>query len=258
MALSVRSVWLRGERAVEGVGGLGTAIWSKPPEVRRAIAELGGVFPLTHLALDLDAIRAAGPEATWKALLGRSGGWTELLGELVPAIASALRAPSAFGFVLPDPRAVAVELGDTSDRGALKAGLQVASFLQPLRSAGLSFAVVALSGAPTPEVTRAVTPVLRNAGMYGWRRAVEMPTLGDALPPATDLRLVAGAKLAELEPVWNRGEEVGGGLEPDLWTGGGLGGKAPPLFCLYGIAPAGVDAAATVAAGRRLREWMSS
>ena len=256
--LSGRSVWLRGERAVEGVGGLGAAIWSRPPEVRRAIAELAGVFPLTHLALDLDAIRAAGPEATWKALLGRSGGWSELLDELVPAIASALRAPIAFGFVLPEPRGVAAELGDPSERGALKAGLQVASFLQPLRSAGLSFAVVAVSGAPTPEVTRAVTPILRNAGMYGWRRAVEVSTLDGPLPPEADLRLVAGAKLAELEPAWNRAEEVGGGLEQDFWAGGELGNKAPPLFCLYGIAPAGVDAARTVAAGRRLREWMSS
>jgi hypothetical protein len=244
---------------VEGVGGLGAAIWSRPPEVRRAIAELAGVFPVTHLALDFDAVRAsAGPEPTWKALLGRSGGWTELLGELVPAIASALRAPCVFGFALPDPRAVAAELGDTSDRGALKAGLQVASFLQSLRSAGLSFAIVLLGSAPTPEVTRAVTPVLRNAGMYGWRRAVEMPTLDASLPPETDLRLVPGAKLADLEPAWNRGEEVGGGLETDLWTDGSPVGKAPPLFCLYGIAPAGVDAAATVAAGRRLREWTSS
>lgn len=258
MALTGRSVWLRGERAVEGVGGLGSPIWSRPPEVRRAIAELAGVFPLTHLVLDLDAIRAAaGPEASWKALLGRTGGWSELLAELVPAITSALRAPAAFGFALPDPRAVAAELGDLSDRGALKAGLQVASFLQGLRAAGIAFAVVLLDGVPTPEVVRAVTPVLRNAGLYGWRRAVELPTLDTPLPPETDLRLVAGSTLAEIEPVWNRGEEVGGGLD-GAWTGEGLGGKAPPSFCLYGAAPVGIDAAATVAAGRRLREWMGS
>ena len=257
MSLSGRSVWLRGERAVEGVGGLGPQIWSRPPEVRRAIAELAGVFPVTHLALDLDAIRVgAGPETTWKALLARGGGWNEHLGELVPAIASALRAPCAFGFALPDPRAVAAELGDASDRGTLKAGLQVASFLQSLRAAGLGFAVVLLDGAATPEVVRAVTPVLRNAGMYGWRRALELPTVDAPLPPETDLRLVADANVAALEAAWNRGEEVGGGLE-HAWTDEGLRGKAPAAFCLYGSAPAGVDAAATVAAGRRLREWMS-
>lgn len=258
MPLAGRSVWLRGERAVEGVGGLGPAIWSRPPEVRRAIAELAGVFPLTHLALDLDAIRgAAGPEASWKALLARAGGWNEHLAELVPAIGSALRTPCAFGFALPDPRRVAAELGDTSDRGALKAGLQVASFLQGLRAAGLAFVVVLLEGAPSPETARAVTPVLRNAGLYGWRRAVELPGPDTPLPPEADLRLVPGTTLAVVEPAWSRGEEVGGGLE-SVWTSEGLGGKAPPSLCLYGAPPARIDAAAMVAAGRRLREWMSS
>ncbi|MGH7803740.1 MAG: hypothetical protein ACREQJ_05285, partial [Candidatus Binatia bacterium] len=156
----------------------------------------------------------------------------------------------------PDPRVVAAELGDASDRGALKAGLQVASFLQGLRAAGVSFAIVLLDASPTPEIIRAVTPALRNAGLYGWRRALELPSGDLPIPPETDLRLVRGATLAELEPAWSRGEEIGGGLE-SFWTGETVGGKAPPAVCLYGAAPAGVDAAATVAAGRRLREWMS-
>jgi hypothetical protein len=185
-----------------------------------------------------------------------AGGWGELLGELVPAVASALHPPVVFGLALPDPRTVAAEAGDASERGTLKGGLLVASFLQGLRAAGLAFVVIRLGSGGGADVTKATAPVLRNAGLYGWKRAVERSSLEEAPIPDADVRLVDGAAIADVEGGWARGEAIGGGLAAALWKGEELAGNPPPSFLLYGATPPGLDVAAIVAAGRSLRKWM--
>ena len=256
MPLEGRSLWLRAEHAIESIAGAGAPSWSKPPEVRRAIMELGGVFPVTHLVIDLDAVRlGAGPDPTWKALLGRGPGWGELLGELVPAIASALRPPCAFGLALPDPRAVAAEIGDGSDRVTLKAGLLLASFLQGFRAAGLAF--VALRLCPDgADVAKAAAPVLRNAGMYGWNRAIERSSLEEPTLADVDVRLVDDTTPDAVRAAWAAGEAVGGGIASGVWQGEEIAGNTPSSFLLYGATPPGLEVASIVAAGRALRKWM--
>src|SRR5439155_574942 len=80
-----------------------------------------------------------------------------------------VRGRAVWGVGLPGPAEVAETFGDASERGVLKAGLQLASFLQGFREAGIGFVAIDLTGAGVPA--KAVAPIFRNAELYGWRRA---------------------------------------------------------------------------------------
>lgn len=249
-----RTIWLRVGAGVETLSGMGTAVWHEPAAVRNALREMLSVLPATHLQIDLGSLRRrTDPPAEWKALLARGEGFGELLGEMVQAIGDAVRGRAEWGIGFPGPVAVAESLGDVSERGLLKAGLQLASFLQGLREAGIGFVALDLAGAPAPE--KALAPFFRNAEMYKWRRAAirseDVPTGG------AEIRLVEALPYESLLPRWQAGELVGGGLGAAFWGGAPLPQPAAVRALLYGEIPLGVEAAAIVACGRSLSSWVS-
>ena len=235
MAGAERSIWLRVANGVEILSGQGRTVWNEPPAVANALRELLSVLPLTHVQIDLEALRGrCEPRAHWKTLLSREGDWTDLLRETVAATNDAIRGRAVWGLGLPGPAEVAQDLGDASERGLTKAGIQLASFLQGFREAGLSFIAVDLTAAGTPDKT--VAPIFRNAQMYGWRPAAMVESAGAS---------VAGAEVRLL---------MRDGLPASFWSGDAtdLPGEQPILF---GEIPAGIDAGAIVAAGRNLQRW---
>jgi hypothetical protein len=226
--VSEASIWLRVTNGVAILSGRGAAVWSEPPLVANALRELLSVVPMTHAQIDLEALRCrSSPAATWKATLGREGDWGELLRELGAAVSDATRGRATWGLGLPSPAAVAAELGDASERDVLKAGLQIAGFLQGFREAAIGFVTVDLR---TAVAEKAVAPIFRNAQMYGWTRAAMV---------ADDPASTAGADVLLVD-----------GLTDRFWSGE----EAPPRAAvIFGEIPAGIDAAGIVAAGRALR-----
>jgi len=221
-------IWIRVGSGVEILSGLGAGVWNEPAAVRNALRELFSVMPMTHAQIDLDRLRArTDPPADWKTVLGRTGDWADLLREMVAAIGDAARGRAAWGIGLPNPVVVAESLGDASERGALKAGIQLAAFLQAFREAPIGFVAIDLTGPEVPE--KAVAQVLRNAQMYGWRQAAVVAAPRSPAP-------------AELQLV----DSLGAGF----WSGGDA--SAPAGDLVHGEIPAGIDAAAIVAAGRRI------
>jgi hypothetical protein len=160
---------------------------------------------------------------------------------------------ATWGLGLPSPVLLATELGDSSERGVLKAGLQIAGFLQGFRDAGLGF--IALDLAAGAVADKAVAPSLRNAEMYGWRRAVVIGEMGEA-PVGAEIRLATGQEFHTLAGAWERGELFGGGLDGSFWRGQALPRPAPPRALLFGAIPDGLEPAYIVAAGRELRAWL--
>jgi len=231
MAGADRSIWLRVANGVESLSGQGPRVWNEPPAVANALRELLSVLPITHVEIDLATLRRRHePRAQWKAMLSREGDWHELLRELVAAVDDAVRGRAAWGLGLPGPDGVADELGDPSERGVLKAGLQLAGFLQGFREAGVGFVSVDLTGARVSE--KAVAPIFRNAQMYGWKRAA---IVGD------DSASAAGAEVRLVDRLSER-----------LWTADEPAPQGPTWF---GEIPPGIEPAAIVAAGRKLHGW---
>lgn len=125
MAGGDRNIWLRVGIGLGRVVDRGADLWLDPGAVRRALLELQGVFPATHLEISLSDVVACAPtDGNWSAFLQGAGRWSELIAELSQAIGDAVRAPVVWGVGLPDPRVVAKSIGDESERGALKAGLR--------------------------------------------------------------------------------------------------------------------------------------
>jgi hypothetical protein len=249
-----RSVWLRVGAGIETLSGVGRSVWNEPASARNALRELLSVLPATHVQIDLASLRRrSDPESGWKILLSRGEDWSDLLRETAAATTDAVRGHATWGLGMPSPALVAAELGDSSERGVLKAGLQLAGFLQGVREGGLGF--VALDLASGAVADKAVAPLLRNAEMYGWQRAVVLPEVGEA-SPGGEIRLAAGQDFQSLTGRWERGELVGGGLDESFWSGQALPQPAPSCALLYGTIPEGLEAAAIVAAGRGLRAWM--
>jgi hypothetical protein len=254
-----RAVWLRVANGVNSLSEAGARVWLEPAQTRKALGELLGVFPATHVQIDLSALAYAGDaDGGWGALLSRVGRWPDLLKELALALGSAMRAPAVWGLGLPSPGALAPILGDASERGVLKAGLQLASFLQVFREAQIGFVAVDVSDPPNPGEPRALAPIFRNSEMYGWRRAICVADLRAAAATCmgAEIALVQTARIAELCPAWEGGDLVGGGLCGDFWKGGELEKPAPRRFLLYGAIPEGTPPRALVQAGRMLRAWM--
>jgi hypothetical protein len=251
-----RTIWLQVTHAIEALSASGRAVWSQPSAVQKALGELLGVFPATHVQLNLDALFHPGDgKEDWAALLSRSGQWSAFLSELALAITEAVRPPVVWGIGLPGPQYVAASLGDTSERGVVKAGLQVASFLQALREARVGFVTVDLRGTAVASMERAIAPVFRNSGMYGWKRAVcadDIIAISGSFAGA-DIGLVPSATITELSSLWNEGKLVGGGCSAAFWTNGSLEEKLPAKFFLYGEAPEGIAPKVLVEAGRFLR-----
>ena len=231
MAGADRSIWLRVANGVESLSGEGPRVWNEPPAVANALRELLSVLPITHVQIDLAALRRRHePRAQWKAMLSREGDWNELLRELVAAVGDAVRDRAAWGLGLPGPDGVANELGDPSERGVLKAGLQLAGFLQGFREAGVGFVSVDLTGASVSE--KAVAPIFRNAQMYGWKRAAIV---------RDDSASAAGAEVRLVDRLSER-----------LWTADEPAPQGPTWF---GEIPPGIEPASIVAAGRKLHGW---
>jgi len=229
--VSERTIWIRVGNGVEVLSGLGAAVWNEPAAVRNALRELLSVMPITHAQIDLAPLRArTEPAAEWKTVLARAGDWGDILREMVAAIGDAVRGRAQWGLGLPNPAVVAESLGDASERGALKAGIQLAAFLQTFREAGLGFVAIDLTGPVVAE--KAVSQVLRNAQMYGWRQAVMVAA--PLSPAPAEIQLVAD------------------GLGAAFWAGDETPGALSSDPSLYGEIPAGIEAAAIVAAGRRL------
>jgi hypothetical protein len=249
------SVWLRVAAGIETLSGLGRSVWNEPAAGRNALRELLSVMPLTHVQVDLAALRGrVDPPADWKVVLSRGADWADVLRETAAATADAVRGRAVWGLGMPSPATVAEGLGDASERGLLKAGLQLASFLQGLREAGLAFVALDLTSGAVAD--KAVAPLLRNAEMYGWRRAV---VLGDVEQPSAgaEIRLASGQDYQVLAGAWERGELIGGGLDGAFWAGQPLPRPAPARALLFGAIPAGLEAAVIVKAGRDLQSWMA-
>jgi hypothetical protein len=250
-----RSIWLRVASGIETLSGLGRGVWNEPAAGRNALRELLSVLPATHVQLDLAAMRRRTEPATeWRTVLSRAADWPDLLRETAAATTDAVRGRASWGLGMPSPAAVAGELGDSSERGVLKAGLQLASFLQGLREAGLGFISLDLGSGAVPD--KAVAPLLRNAEMYGWSRAVVLANIAQASPGA-EVRLVPGIDFRTLAAAWEKSELLGGGLDGAFWSGQPLPSPALGRALLYGTIPEGLEAAAIVGAGRALREWLA-
>jgi hypothetical protein len=249
-----RSVWVRVATGIETLSGLGRGVWNEPAAGRNALRELLSVLPVTHVQVDLAALRGrSDPAADWRIVLARGAGWADLLRETAAATADAVRGRAAWGLGMPNPALVAAELGDSSERGVLKAGLQLAGFLQGFREAGMAFVTLDLAGGAVADKTAA--PLLRNAELYGWRRAVVLGDVAQRVAGA-EIRLGSGQDYPTLRDAWEKGELVGGGLDGVFWTGQPLPRPAPARALLFGAIPEGLEAAAIVTAGRLLREWM--
>ncbi len=243
-----RTIWVRAGAGIEILSGMGAAVWNEPAAVRNAVREMLSVVPATHLQIDLDSMRRRSePAAEWKSVLARSDGFGALLAEMVQATSDAVRGRAEWGLGFPGPQEVAESLGDASERGVLKAGLQLASFLQAVRESGITFVAIDLAGAPAPDKTTA--PFFRNAEMYKWRRAARR---NEPAPVAgAEIRLLDDSPAAALVSHWEAGELVGGGLDASFWAGQPLP-ALPARSLLYGSIPPTSEAAAIVAAGRGL------
>ncbi len=246
-----RSVWLRVAPGVESLAENGRGVWVEPAAVRKALGELLGVFPITQVQIDIAAfLHSEDTGSEWASLLSRSGHWGALLPELALAVTDAVRPPTVWGIGLPGPKEVAVSLGDESERGVLKAGLQLASFLQVFRESRLGFVTVDLRDTGVSGMERAIAPIFRNSEMYGWLGAVcvrDLAARSGSLAGAK-VTLIHNAEFAEMLPLWDRGELVGGGLGGD-----------PPQKCLfYGEVPERASAKTIVETGRILRSWLAT
>jgi hypothetical protein len=255
-----RSVWLQVANGVKSLAENGRGVWAEPAAVRKVLGELLGVFPVTHVQIDIAAVlRSGDTDSDWASLLSRSGHWGVLLPELALAVTDAVRPPMVWGLGLPGPQEVAVSLGDESERSVLKAGLQLAAFLQVFRASRLGFVTVDLRNTGVSGMERAITPIFRNSEMYGWLGAIcvrDLAARRGSLAGAK-VTLVHDGKFAELLPLWERGEVVGGGLSGELWNGGGLGGDPPQKCLLYGEVPERASAKTIVETGRILRSWLA-
>ena len=238
MAGRERSIWLRVANGLEILSGQGRRVWNEPAAVRNALRELLSVVPVTHVQIDVSALRGrSDPPAEWRALLARAEDWDDLLRELVAATSDAVRGRAVWGIGLPGPTEVAESLGDASERGVLKAGLQLASFLQGFREAGIGFVAIDLTGGSVPAKT--VAPIFRNAELYGWKRAAVVRDESQSACGA-DISLV-----------------VRTGLSAGFWTGEESFAPALDAEIVFGEIPAGTEPAAIVTAGRGLRAWMA-
>ncbi len=250
-------VWVGVAHGVESVSGAGAAVWRDPAAARKALGELLSVLPLTHGQIDLDAMLGSGEQgaAAWRSML--DGKSDDSLREITAAINDAFRPPAVWGVGLPCPDAVAALLGDVSERAVLKAGLQIAARLRLFRDAGASFAAIDLANANFAEHERALKPILRNAEMYGWKRALCVPTLADAvrLGDAADAALTLNSRVSELDSMWRQGSAIGGGLTEGVWAGEPLAARQAPRFFLFGRIPAGAPVPAIVDAARRISSW---
>jgi hypothetical protein len=257
---SDRNIWLRIGSGLGRLVDRGADIWLDPGVVRRALLELQGVFPATHLEISLpDVVGCAAADGNWLAFLQGNGRWSELIAELSQAIGDAVRDPVAWGVGLPDPRVVAKSMGDESERGALKAGLEIASFLRRLRDSSLRFTVVQINDGEVAGIARAVAPILRNSQLYKWTRAIGVGGLERVATwqGQVEAVLVRSAELSALETAWRNDEPLGGGLSPAFWNGEwGAALQLPASFSLYGELPSDVTPKALVEAGRALRSRM--
>ncbi len=253
-----KTIWIGLARGVESVSGAGAAVWREPAAARKALGELLGVLPVTHGEIDADAVigaRDADRATGWRAML--EGKSEAAMSELALAINDAFRAPRTWGVALPCPGALAAMLGDGSERAALKIGMQMAARLKLFRDAGASFITIDLANSNFAAEERALKPVLRNAEMYGWKRALCVPTLADTagLESIADALLVLGAEVGELDARWQQGLALGGGLGEQTWSGQPLAPRHSARFLLFGRIPAGAPAHAIVGAARMISAW---
>lgn len=258
MADQTRIIWLHVAAGVESLAN-GRQVWTQPAAVRQALAELLSVCPATHVQIDLGALVAAGQEpANWPAFLKKEAPWNELLPELTLAISDAITARS-WGLGLPALPLLAEALGDTSERGVLKAGMQAAAFLQNFRASSVSFVTLDWPQDVDARSGRCAAPIFRNSQMYGWQRAVcltDQSGLAHA-PQEVDLSLIKDFPLAEVRPLWTQGERVGGGLTKTFWTTPQLPSRAPSSYVLYGNIPEDITPQQLVEAGRTLHTWLA-
>jgi hypothetical protein len=255
-----RSVWLQVTHAVESLAEQGHRVWAEPAAVQKALGELLSVFPVTHVQIDLTAIFRARGEEDWPALLSRAEPWKAFLAEFVLAISEAVRPPAVWGLGLPGPHHVVAALSDESERGILKAGLQLASFLQALRESPVGFVAVDLRQTEMARTERAIAPILRNSTLYGWRRAVCLDELPVAANPPTgaEIALIHNQELPALRSFWDAGKLIGGGLSATFWQEGRLAEQPPRQCLLYGVVPHDILPKVLVESGRALRAWLIS
>ncbi|MCZ6874971.1 MAG: hypothetical protein O7G88_15840 [bacterium] len=258
MADQARIIWLHVAPGVESLAH-GRQVWTQPAAVRKALGELLSVCPATHVQIDLSALVAAGQEAAnWPAFLKREAAWSELLPELTLAISDAVT-PRTWGLGLPTLPLLAAALGDTSERGLLKAGMQAAAFLQNFRQSSVGFVTLDWPQDVDAGRGRCAAPIFRNSHMYGWQRAVSLadPSGLAHAPQEVDLRLIKDFSLAEVQPLWTQGERVGGGLTKAFWTTPQLPSFAPSSYVLYGNIPEDITPQQLVEAGRTLHTWLT-
>jgi hypothetical protein len=248
-----RVVWLRVGAGLASLAG-DDRLWSEPAAVRKALLELVGVFPATHVEIDLAAVRAARGDGAWEALLAASGEWKAHLAELCAAVGDALGGRAIWGIALPDPRAVSAE-GDASEKAALKSGLQLAGSLRHLRETSIGFVTVDVAAGAPSGLEKALAPTLRNAQLYGWGRAIAIggPEEAERWASAVDAVLVRDAGVAALEAERQAGRRVVGGLDGRFWAEGRIDAAPPAGGLLFGILPPGIEAKQVVESGRELR-----
>ena len=252
-----KTVWIALAHGVESVADAGAGVWREPAAVRKALGELLGVLALTHGQLDLEVMLGAEQAGdAWRSVI--EGGADTSLRELTLAINDAFRPPKVWGVGLPAPGHVARMLGDESERATLKVGLQMASRLKMFRDAGAAFVTIDLSGVQFAEQERALAPILRNAGMYGWQRALCVPEAAAAvgLEDKADAILALDSEESGLRDGWQQGSAIGGGLTERFWKEGSLTGPPAPRFLLFGRIPGGTSPGAIVAAGRTISSWL--
>lgn len=224
-----RRAWIGVRRGVESLAPRGEAVWTEPAAVRKALGELLGVLPAGEVEIDVAAWSGA-CGGGWPAFLAPGGSFAGLLAELPAAIGSALPHGFRWGLRLPAPSALAAAIGEDSERARIKAGVQLAAFLQAFRGAPLGFVSLPLAA----EEERAAAPVLRNAGLYGWKRVAIVAAPSAAAHAGIDVSLTAG-------------------LDEGFWKGGTPDAVAGDF---YAVIPAGTEPRAFVEAGRRLRAWL--
>ena len=154
---------------------------------------------------------------------------------------------------------VAKSIGDESERGALKAGPEIASFLRRLRESSLRFTVVQIADSEAAGLARALAPILKNSQLYQWARVIGVAGMDQAATwqGQAEAILVRSAELSALGPAWRSGQQLAGGLGPSFWKGEWSAAlQLPERFSLYGELPSDVTPKALVEAGRCLRSRM--
>ncbi|HYA34473.1 MAG TPA: hypothetical protein VEF03_02585 [Candidatus Binataceae bacterium] len=249
-----KTIWISLTHGIDSVSGIGASVWSDPAMVRKALGEILGVLPVTHGEIDLGAMIGVGESRadSWKAAL--EGKSEARLREIADAISDAFRPPRVWGISVPAPKRLAALLGGDSDRAALKAGMQLASCLRALRESGVGFLTIDFRGVQYASPDKPSGPVMRNAEMYGWKRALRFDTLDTGLSARADADavLLGGAAIDELKSSWAGGDAIGGGLTVQFWKGEAAILSLPGRFFLYGEIPEDTPAAAIVEAGRTL------